>query len=90
MVYRCRHQIVADILSALSRAPGEGLGITRISLSVGAPVDRVRRVMRELEASGLVYLDRDRRVYVITEKGYEWLSVYLVLESIFKPPPTTV
>ncbi|MET1127886.1 MAG: winged helix-turn-helix domain-containing protein [Thermoproteota archaeon] len=85
--YRCRHDIAAAILRAIIGRGGAKT--SHIAMAAGLPLDRARGILQEMERAGLVYYDGESRAYAATERAYEWLAVYELLESIFSPPPTT-
>ncbi|MEB3779102.1 MAG: hypothetical protein GSR85_02555 [Desulfurococcales archaeon] len=81
--YRCRHDIVASILTSIIEL--DRPIISNIALRSNLPLDRARGILRSMEEAGLIYYDSASREYSMTDRGYEWLAVYRVLEEIYKP-----
>jgi len=83
---RCVHDIVYDILTVLSRN-GE-MCKTALCLSANLPVDRCNRILKLLEANGLIRREPDERVkrYRICERGYVYLGLYVKVHEILLFP----
>lgn len=79
---RCRH----DVVRAMLEAAKEKKSITDLCTSAGLPVDRGRRLVNLLLRYGLlVEMGRGEKGsgrYVITPRGYKWLSIYDKLEEV--------
>ncbi|MCE4621662.1 MAG: hypothetical protein F7B95_04420 [Desulfurococcales archaeon] len=86
--YRCRHDIVADILHAL-REHG-ALRLSHISLKANLPLDRAKALLEDLAGAGLIVWNPVSQRYSITPRGHEWLSLYTMLNEIYKPESTSV
>jgi len=84
MKKRTRYDIVAEILEAL-RCLGP-CSITKVSYRVGAPVDRVRSILKQMVKSGFVIEKefRGKRAYIITKLGYDYLSAYRKLKAFME------
>ena len=75
---RCRHDIYADVLYALSRRGP--MRITRLALWANMPVDRARRVLDRMKAVGLV--SEADGVYRIEPRGYQYLALLERVRSL--------
>jgi predicted transcriptional regulator len=90
---RSRSDLYATILEVIRRYP-EGGRITRVSYGVGVPVDRLKVMVEELTANGLV-----RRVavedeqggnagaaycYGVTPRGLEFLDTYWKMKGFLE------
>ena len=74
---RSKADIYATILEVVRRNPGGGR-ITRVSYGVGVPLDRLRVMIEDLTAYGLLRkttLD-DETTYTATPRGLEFLDTY--------------
>ncbi|MEM0135690.1 MAG: hypothetical protein QXU18_10795 [Thermoplasmatales archaeon] len=78
---RCRHDIVDNLLNALSIEPKK---ITSLCISGGIPVDRGKEIMSNLEKFGLVVqVDYEgEKEYKLTDRGYEWIGLYKLLRRV--------
>lgn len=86
--YRCRHDIIADILRTL-REHGP-LRLSHIALKANLPLDRAKALLEDLTRTGLIVKDPSSQRYAVTPKGHEWLSLYTMLNEIYKPESTSV
>ena len=88
MRYRCWHDIVESMLSALLKGDR---GITELCLMARVPVDRGKRIVSHLASYGLLveYVVGGKTYYRITERGYEWLGVYQYLKSLLPSPKSS-
>ena len=82
---RCRYDVIADVLRALSMN-FRGLRITELCRLANLPVDRGLRILEFLKERGLVYEEpmNSVRVYRISDLGYAYLSLYENLTSMIK------
>jgi len=73
--YRCSHQIIYEMLVALTKKP---LGKTKLCSRSNMPLDRCSELLIELENRGLIYKVREgnRDFYRIAEAGYVYVSLY--------------
>ena len=74
---RSKADIYATILEVVRRNPGGGR-ITRVSYGVGVPVDRLRVMIDDLIAFGLLRkaTSEDETTYAATPRGLEYLDTY--------------
>jgi len=70
--YRNRLQIIADILYIA----GKGVKKTRIMYQANLSYDLLKRYLAETLEAGLLSIDKDKKLYVITRKGEEFLEKY--------------
>ena len=70
--YRSKLQIIADIL----HIAGEGAKKTRIMYQANLSYDLLKRYLTETLEAGLISIDKDAKLYVITEKGEAFLKRY--------------
>lgn len=79
--YRCKHDIIYDILSSLNQY--SGIRITSISMEANIPVDRAKKILDYMENVGLIYkikkISGER--YHITERGYVYMEIYMKLKE---------
>ncbi len=83
---RCRHDITADILEAVSIGKNK---LSHIALYSRLPIDRARILVEDMVRAGMLYYDSEKRQYMLTPRAYEWLYMYRSLERIYSPPATT-
>lgn len=83
MMKRCIHDVVYDILLSITNA-GRPLK-SRVCLASNLPLDRCERLLKVMEEYGLIYsrIIEGRRVYVLTERGYQYMGIYESLRDIF-------
>jgi len=70
--YRSRLQIIADILYIT----GRGAKKTRIMYQANLSYDLLKRYLAETLEAGLIRIDKDDRLYVVTRKGEVFLRKY--------------
>ena len=70
--YRSKLQIIADILVIA----GEGAKKTRIMYQANLSYDLLKRYLAETLEAGLISIDKDAKLYIITEKGEAFLKRY--------------
>lgn len=81
MRYRCRIDIVADILRAVVE---EGpLLISEIASRANLPLDRARPLVEDLVYNGLLVCCTEDGLYEATERAYEWLELYRPLREVY-------
>jgi len=79
--YRCRIDIVADILRAIVE---EGpLLISEIASRANLPLDRARPLVEDLVYNGLLVYRSEERRYEATDRAYEWLELYRLLREVY-------
>jgi len=71
--YRSRLDIIADILRVVSK---EGAKKTQIMYQANLSYKLLNKYLAEVAEAGLVRLQREERIYVITSKGIEFLEKY--------------
>ncbi|MCE4613160.1 MAG: winged helix-turn-helix domain-containing protein [Desulfurococcales archaeon] len=81
MKYRCRHDIIADILKT-ALAPAR---ISQIAFKANLPLDRARRHVERLVERGLLAYNPMEGTYSATELAYEWLALYEKLRLLYDP-----
>ncbi len=76
-IRRSKADIYSSILEVARRAPS-GIGITRMSYGVGVPLDRLRLMVDDLTAFGLLRRNASGRetTYTPTSRGLEFLETY--------------
>jgi class 3 adenylate cyclase/predicted transcriptional regulator len=74
---RSKADIYASILEVVRRSPG-GRRITRVSYGVGVPLDRLKVMMEDLQAYGLIRKSTadEETSYTATPRGLEFLDTY--------------
>ncbi|UCE16197.1 MAG: hypothetical protein JSV12_00845 [Candidatus Bathyarchaeota archaeon] len=70
--YRSRLQIIADIL----HIAGKGAKKTRIMYQANLSYDLLKRYLAETLEAGLISIDRNEKLYLVTRKGEEFLGKY--------------
>lgn len=78
---RCLHDIVYDVLSQLREGPKR---LTPLCTAANLPVDRGLKLLSALGECGLIVSreERGRRVYMLSELGYVYISLYEELSRI--------
>lgn len=80
---RTRFEILATMLEVLKRH-ADGCRITRLAYGAEIPNDRAKKHLETLIDHGLVRpWARDHRLYIITERGLEFLVTYYKMISFF-------
>jgi predicted transcriptional regulator len=90
---RSRADLYATILEVIRRYP-EGGRVTRVSYGVGVPVDRLKVMVEELTANGLVrrFAVEDEEggnagaayCYGVTSRGLEFLDTYWKMKGFLE------
>jgi len=70
--YRSKLQIIADILLVA----GKGAKKTRIMYQANLSYDLLKRYLAETLEAGLISIDKDKRLYIATQKGEVFLKKY--------------
>jgi len=70
--YRSKLQIIADILLVA----GKGAKKTRIMYQANLSYDLLKRYLAETLEAGLIVVDKDEKLYIITQKGEVFLKKY--------------
>jgi len=80
--YRCRHDIIYDLLYHLSRE--FRVVKTRLCSYANLPLDRCDELLTHLESHGLItkIVDRGRVYVLITDRGYIYIGLYEQLKRI--------
>ncbi len=81
-VRRTFYDVYADILNFLTRAGSSR--ITQIARYSNLPVDRAKKILKEMAEKGLIkeYSEEGRVTYTVTAKGYMYLELYGRLKKI--------
>ncbi len=78
--YRCRHDIIADILSRAIKNPSR---ISYLAQAGNLPLDRAKPLIQDLITHGLLSYNPEDRTYTATELAYEWTAMYKKLREIY-------
>jgi len=70
--YRSKLQIIADILVIA----GKGAKKTRIMYQANLSYNLLKRYLAETLEAGLIVVDKDEKLYIITQKGEVFLKKY--------------
>ena len=70
--YRSKLQIIADILVIA----GKGAKKTRIMYQANLSYNLLKRYLAETLEAGLVSIDKDKKLYITTQKGEVFLKKY--------------
>jgi predicted transcriptional regulator len=70
------HRSRAEIIATILQATGEGLTKTRILYAASLSFSQMQGYLEFLVERGLLRLEDDRRVYVMTEKGLRFLHAF--------------
>ncbi len=81
MKYRCRHDIVADILTAVTEEGG--LRVSGIALRANLPLNRAKPILEDLVSHGILVCNEASRLYQATSRAYEWLELYRLLRETY-------
>jgi predicted transcriptional regulator len=81
--YRNKLEIVKDILSILEVAGAHGTKKTHIMYGANLSYKLLEKYIEEVIESGLIYTD-ERSIYFITDKGKEFLKIYMNYETEMK------
>lgn len=84
MPYRNGVRIVGDVLSIASDFGTDGINITLLLRKANLSYNRLVRLATQLTTAGLLEekLEEGKRVYLITERGKEYLRTYQDFESL--------
>jgi predicted transcriptional regulator len=81
--YRSKMRILADMMRAIQSEGEEGLGPTKILYAANLSHDRLTQYLDELIEKDLIREvdpESENRVYVLTEKGREFLKEFVRIE----------
>ncbi|MFX1559616.1 MAG: winged helix-turn-helix domain-containing protein [Promethearchaeota archaeon] len=81
--YRSKMRILADMMRAIQSEGEEGLGPTKILYAANLSHDRLTQYLEELIEKELireVNPESDNRIYLLTEKGREFLREFIRIE----------
>ncbi len=81
--YRSKMRILADMMRAIQSEGEEGAGPTKILYAANLSHDRLTQYLEELIDKELIREaepESDNRVYLLTEKGREFLREYVRIE----------
>jgi predicted transcriptional regulator len=84
MPYRNGVKIVGDVLSITNDFGIEGVNITLLLRKANLSYNRLAKLATQLTTAGLLEerLEEGKRVYLITERGKEYLKTYHEFESL--------
>jgi len=84
MPYRNGVKIVGDVLNITNDFGVEGVNITLLLRKANLSYNRLAKLARQLTTAGLLEerLGEGKRIYLITEKGKEYLKTYAQFESL--------
>jgi predicted transcriptional regulator len=84
---RSKIELYATVLEVIKRYP-EGSRITKMSYGVGVPIDRLKRILTDLTAYGLVQTltdeDGEGIFYVLTPRAMDFLETYWKMNSFLE------
>jgi predicted transcriptional regulator len=81
--YRSKMRILADMMRAIQSEGEEGAGPTKILYAANLSHDRLTQYLEELLEKELIKEadpDGENRVYLLTEKGREFLKEFVRME----------
>ena len=81
--YRSKMRILADMMRAIQSEGEEGAGPTKILYAANLSHDRLTQYLDELIEKDLireVSPESDNRIYLLTEKGREFLKEFIRME----------
>jgi predicted transcriptional regulator len=81
--YRSKVRILVDMMRTIQSEGEEGAGPTKILYAANLSHDRLTQYLDELLEKGLVSAlenDDSSRIYILTEKGKEFLSEFVKIE----------
>ncbi|MCI4364013.1 MAG: hypothetical protein L3K13_06925 [Thermoplasmata archaeon] len=83
---RERTDLFAEILEVVHRSPGRAR-VTRVSYAVGMPVDRLKLLLEELSAQGLLSVRSapQGNTFELTPRGREFLDAYWRMRALLGP-----
>ena len=78
---RCRHDIIDDMLKALSI---DAKRVTDLCFASNVPVDRGILILSKMEEFGLLFKieEKGESTYKLTDHGYEWIGLYKHLKKV--------
>jgi predicted transcriptional regulator len=84
MPYRNGVQIVGDVLSITNDFGLQGVNITLLLRKANMSYNRLSKLARQLTTAGLLEekVDEGKHVYLITDRGREYLRTYQEFESL--------
>jgi len=84
MPYRNGVKIVGDVLNITNDFGVEGVNITLLLRKANLSYNRLAKLARQLTTAGLLEerLEEGKHVYMITERGKEYLKTYAQFESL--------
>lgn len=84
MPYRNGVQIVGDVLRVTNDFGMEGVNITLLLRKANLSYNRLSKIAKQLMSAGLLEekIEEGKRMYLITEKGKEYLKTYQQFESL--------
>ncbi len=84
---RSRVELYATVLEVIKRYP-EGARITKMSYGVGVPIDRLKAILTDLNAYGLVQTLTDEEdegiFYTLTPRAFDFLDTYWKMRSFLE------
>lgn len=82
--YRNGMQIVGDVLRVTNDFGIEGVNITLLLRKANLSYNRLAKISKQLMSAGLLEekAEEGKRVYLITDKGKEYLRTYEQFESL--------
>jgi predicted transcriptional regulator len=81
--YRSKMRILADMMRAIQSEGEEGAGPTKILYAANLSHDRLTQYLDELIEKDLIRDENpesDNRIYLLTEKGREFLKEFIRME----------
>ena len=81
--YRSKMRILADMMRAIQSEDEDGVGPTKILYAANLSHDRLTQYLEELVEKHLIKEaepESDNRIYLLTEKGREFLKEYVRME----------
>ena len=81
--YRSKMRILADMMRAIQSEGEEGAGPTKILYAANLSHDRLTQYLEELIEKELIKEmnpESDNRIYLLTEKGREFLREFIRIE----------
>jgi predicted transcriptional regulator len=81
--YRSKMRILADMMRAIQSEGEEGAGPTKILYAANLSHDRLTQYLDELIEKTLIREtnpENDNRIYILTEKGREFLREFVRIE----------
>ncbi len=84
MIYRNGVKIVGDVLSVTNDFGTQGVNITLLLRKANLSYKRLLKLAGQLTSAGLLEerLEEGKRLYLITERGREYLRTYNEFESL--------